>query len=114
MLLLLFQPGVNVALEIFHAERFKCHSEFYFKESGIHFINSSKRSDQKIDYFITVDEDTQVNTTLTEVVIADGFSKGEFTAKFLPKVLIHGFMCFMSVFVNMTCVNPLKTNSLLI
>ena len=107
-MLLFFQPGVNVALEIFHAERFKCHSEFYFKESGIHFVNSTKKSDQKIDYFLNVDEDTQMNTTLTEVVIADAFSKGEFSPKLTPKVLFHGFMSFMSVFMNMTCVDPFK------
>jgi len=65
-------------LDIFHAERFSCKSEFLFFESGVEFVSIADQWEKpRIDYYFKPSENIPKTTIIGEILIADVFSMGE-------------------------------------
>ena len=66
-------------MDVFHAERFKCSSQYLFQASGVDFVSIAEQQTNKprIDYFISESENSNVHTILADMLIADAFSKGK-------------------------------------
>ena len=66
-------------MEVFHAERFSCHSEFLFQASGTTFISEEEQKSSKppLDYVISLQEDIHVGKIVQEIIVSDAFSTGK-------------------------------------
>ncbi|XP_066913775.1 uncharacterized protein [Clytia hemisphaerica] len=80
---LTLKKGNRYSLEIFHAERFACHSQFLFYESGVDFVSlEEQKGDQpKIDFDFEVEENVPVERIIGEIILADPFSIGPIEAQ---------------------------------
>lgn len=67
-------------MDIFHAERFACNSEFLFYESGVEFVSEAdQRGDKpRIDFYFEPHEDVHITSIIGEIIIADPFTIGLF------------------------------------
>ena len=77
-------------MEIFHAERFACDSQFLFYESGVDFVTlEEQKGDQpKIDFDFEVEENVPVDRIIGQIILADPFSIGMKTLKHFTRFLL--------------------------
>ena len=73
-----FQKNLRYSLDVFHAERFACKSEFLFIGSGVEFVsNADQWKKPRIDYYFKPNENIPTTTIIGEIMIADVFSTGK-------------------------------------
>eukprot|EP00794_Sanderia_malayensis_P016720 gene16720-18414_t len=73
--------GIAYKIELFHAERFQCSSEYFFQESGVSFLSlaDQQATTPPVDFVVSLSEEIHLNAAVQDFIVADAFSTGPYT-----------------------------------